>query len=640
MTDRHTLVMSLFVMAAAPAAARGTPDAPFWDVPVVTPSGQASRVSESPSTTFVVTGEELRHAGTWTLTEILRRVPGLDVRQLTAMDGQLGLRGFAYELADRILVLVDGRTVHIDFLGATAYEMLPVSLVDVDRVEVVLGPGASIYGNKAMLGTVNIITRSAADYPSTEVRVDASSAAELRYGVRSAAAEGPWRLRATGLARSLVRFAGSEERGTAGGGTFTVGYSPNPGLETSFEVGAMTGETWIIPTAAQIRAFDATLAHARARARFGLGGPGAPAGDVVLDLVWNGVRVRSDTFPGPEGMHGRGDTPYLQASHELRSRIAGAPASLRWGGDVRLNTLATTITVDETPIWNVAGFASGEVVLDRLRLTAGVRVDRSTLSGPSVSPRLSAVWTPAEGHQLRAAFNTGFNDPNLLTRFGDFMAGALPVRGSRRLGPERTIHGEVAWAGSLTAWLHGFASAFAYRFEDWVSLQPDDLRTLGYARYGNNADPVGVLGGEGGLEIAPNQRVSGYASYALLVGTSASERPYCGAEPHGSPRHKVGGGVRIALREGAYLTADAQWVGHAELARLPGEGDDPPPDGCLFVPTPLDPYLTLGARLGYAFSSGLDLSVAGSNLLSDRTRQFPRGEAPERRLYATLSFNH
>jgi len=261
------LLALLLVPAATPAQEPDGSREVFWDVPVVTPAGQASRVSESPSTTYVVTGDELRRSGAYSLTEILRRVPGMDVRQLTATDGQLGLRGFAYEIADRVLVMVDGRTVYLDFLGSTAYEMLPVSLADVERIEVVFGPGAAVYGNKAMLGTVNIITRSADDYPFVEGRVDAGLAGEARVGARAGMVRGPWRARVTGLARSLVLYGPGEERATAGGGTLSVGYRPSAGVEATVEAGVMTGGTYIIPTGARIDEFQATLAYARAQAR-------------------------------------------------------------------------------------------------------------------------------------------------------------------------------------------------------------------------------------------------------------------------------------------------------------------------------------------------------------------------------------
>jgi len=336
----------------------------------------------------------------------------------------------------------------------------------------------------------------------------------------------------------------------------------------------------------------------------------------------------------------RGDTPYLQLSHEARGRWGEVPWSFRWGGDVRLNTFESTLTVDEELVWNVAAFANGEVVLGRWRLGGGMRVDRESLAGESVSPRLTAVWTPVDGHQLRLAFNTGFNTPSLLTRFAAFPANGLPVVGARGLQPERTIYGELAWAGSFTGWLRGFASVFAYRFEDWISLQPSFPPSDPPAPvpYGNNADAVEVFGGETGLEASPTRLVSGYASYAFIDATGAGEQPYCGVEPHGSPRHKVNAGVRLAHAVGAYLTADVHWVGPSEVARLPNPPETAlPPQGCIFLPSSLDAYVTANARLGYTFGGGVDLSIAASNLFGQEVQQFPGGEKPERRVFVTLA---
>ncbi|HEX9400853.1 MAG TPA: TonB-dependent receptor [Anaeromyxobacter sp.] len=649
------LVPSLLGIAAAAlwagaAVAEPLPDpAPspeFWDPPVVTPSGQASRVSESPSTTFVITADEIRHSGATSVPEILRRVPGLDVRQMTATDGQLGLRGFAYEIADRILVLVDGRTVYIDFFGGTSFEMLPVSLVDIERIEVVLGPGASVYGNKAMLGTINIITRSAADYPFAEARVDAGPPRDGRVGARYGAIQGAWRLRATGLARGLTPFdADGGSPATAGGGTLSATYSPSASEEASLELGAMNGDTSIIPTGSRVDAFGATLAYLRARGRLGLGGPGSPYGDLNLDVVWNAGRIQSATFPsaGGGGFHAEFHTPYARLHHEIRTELFNVPMQARWGGEVRLNTLDSTVTTGERPLWNGAGFASNEMLLGRWRLTTGLRVDRSTLTRASISPRLSVVWSPAEHHQVRAAFNTGYNNAHLLHYFADLdiardaaTGKTVHVQGNPELRAEHAVYGEIGWNGGLTPWLRAFATAFAYRLEDWIVLDPQHLTTDASRTtipYGN-MPPSNVYGCELGVELTLLRALSAYASYAFMGPKGAGEFPYM-LDAHGSPRHKVSAGLRVE-RMGAYVTVDAQYFGPSAVARVP---DDPSRwGGNPFEQTPLDQFVMTNARVGYAYPSGLDLSLSASNALADRTRQFPGAEAPERRVAVTAAY--
>jgi outer membrane receptor protein involved in Fe transport len=303
----------------------------------------------------------------------------------------------------------------------------------------------------------------------------------------------------------------------------------------------------------------------------------------------------------------------------------------RWGGEVRLNTLESTITTGERAIWNLAGFASNELLLGRWRLTAGLRVDDSTLTGVNVSPRLSVVWSPVERHQLRASFNTGYNDAHLLHHFGDFEASpGLRFRGNPELRAEQVRYGELGWAGGLTRWLRAFATAFAYRFTDWISLDPLAATAEGIP-YGNN-EALEAFGGEVGVDVAFRRLFSAYASYAFRS-RGAVVYPY-GISPHGSPRHKVGAGLRLELPGGPYLAADAQYFGPSEVARVAQVPDLANP----YERTRLGDYLMSHVRIGYAFRSGLDLSLAATNALDDRTRHLPGAEAPARRIMTTLAY--
>jgi outer membrane receptor protein involved in Fe transport len=398
----------------------------------------------------------------------------------------------------------------------------------------------------------------------------------------------------------------------------------------------------MIPAGPQRQAFDATLAYGRVRARRGLGGPGSPGGTVNLDLVWNGGRIRSPTFLSPATFRADFQTPYAELHHELRTRLLGVETNVTWGGDVRLNTLDSNIISGDRALRNVAGFASGEAVLGRWRLTAGLRVDRQTLGETNVSPRLSMVWSPLEGHQFRAAFNTGYNNPHHVHYFADFvLPPGVPLTGNQEVSPEHVTYGEVGWAGGLTPWLRAFANTFAYRFTDWMSLDPEAREVVtDPVPWGNN-EPFIAVGGELGIDVNVRRFFSAYANYAFVDTLGSGVYPY-EVDPQGSPRHKVGAGLRLGLEEGTYLDLAGQWLARSVIARV-STTYDPVIDPEVFEKTPLDAYVMVHARAGYAFRNGLDLSLAVSNLLDDRTLQFPTAEPaerPERRFTATLAYYH
>jgi iron complex outermembrane receptor protein len=640
---------ALCILGSAHAVAQSDAAADYWDPPVVTPTGQPSRVSESPSTTFVITGEEVRHAGATTIPEILRRVPGMDVRMLGATDGQIGPRGFAFEVADRVLVMVDGRTAYVDFFGGTAYEMLPVSPLDIDRIEVVLGPGASVYGNKAMLGTLNIITRSAAAFPGLEARAEAGPWGDVRAAARDGIVSGNWRARVTGLFRRLTPYpidnpilsptfteTAYSEAVSAGGGTASVGYAPSPGAEFALEAGAMTGNTYLLPTGSQVYPFWSTLAYAKADGRLALGGPGSPYGDLRLKAVCNFGWIRSSTFPSTMStLDARYQTPYAEVSHEFHYSVAGIGMQARWGGEARLNLLQDhSITDNSTPIWNVAAFVNNEALLGRWRVTTGLRVDhQSLIDDYTLSPRVSVVFSPTPAQQIRAAFNTGYNNPSLIQNFA---GGGLGLFGDRQLRPERIYYGELAYGGTIARWLRLFADAFAYRMTNSITLTTLSC-AVGAPCWTNSPSPANAFGGEAGFDVAPNRMVSGYAHYAYL---HLAGGPYASASTSppqnlGSPVNKVTAGLRLELPRRVYLTADGQYFGSTEVARL---NDSDRSTGTVYLTTPIPAYVMLHARTGIAFDNGLDVSIAGTNLLNQTEAQLLGAQNPRLRVMATIAY--
>ena len=139
--------------------------ADLLDVPVFTPSKKPTKRMDTPSAIYVVTREEISRSGARTIPDILRTVPGVHVAMVDTGVSAVSIRGFNQEFANKLLVLVDGRSIYSPIFSGVLWMEQSVMIEDIDRIEVIRGPGASVWGANAVNGVINIITR-----PSAETR--------------------------------------------------------------------------------------------------------------------------------------------------------------------------------------------------------------------------------------------------------------------------------------------------------------------------------------------------------------------------------------------------------------------------------------------------------------------------------------
>src|SRR3954470_19335483 len=159
-------------------------------VEVTSVSKAAQTLDSAPASIYVITHEEIVRAGVLSIPEALRLAPNLQVEQIGSQDYQIGARGFGSHLefqnfSNKILILIDGRSVYNPLFSGVTYDAQDVVMDDVDRIEVISGPGATLWGANAMNGVINIITRHAHDSEGGLVRAsagDQESALTARYG--------------------------------------------------------------------------------------------------------------------------------------------------------------------------------------------------------------------------------------------------------------------------------------------------------------------------------------------------------------------------------------------------------------------------------------------------------------------------
>ena len=183
-----------FIFAGSADAAReftveeaaSAPIEELMNVQVTTVAGSEEDWFRSPAAVYVITPEQLRRTGHHTLADVLRIVPGVYVGSTNSHSWTVGMRGFAGGLANKTLVLIDGRAVYDPLFGGTFWDVQDILLTDLERIEVIRGPGATLWGANAVNGVINVITKSSAETQGLYVKAGGGNIehgfASARYG--------------------------------------------------------------------------------------------------------------------------------------------------------------------------------------------------------------------------------------------------------------------------------------------------------------------------------------------------------------------------------------------------------------------------------------------------------------------------
>ena len=294
---KTSLLLALFGLMAIPlsghAQSRGTDLSQtsiedLMNIEITSAARKEQRAGDAAASVFVITHDDIRRSGMATIPDVLRLAPGVDVAQINSNKWAVSLRGFNGLYANKVLVLIDGRSVYNRLFSGVLWGAQDLLLDDIDRIEVIRGPGAALWGANAVNGVINIVTRTAADTQGALVRVDGGRSGEqgaVRYGGTAGAAR--YRLYAqwTGRDQSLIAPG---TRADDASHSVTTGFR----ADWTTEPGAFTLEGDL--TAGQARALwpnldPQTAARERSFGRTGRPSPGS------LDSSTREWRIAADT---------------------------------------------------------------------------------------------------------------------------------------------------------------------------------------------------------------------------------------------------------------------------------------------------------------------------------------------------------
>src|ERR1700732_90185 len=162
----------------------------LMNIKVTSVSRKEQKLSKVAAAIYVITQDDIRRSGAKNIPDLLRMVPGLDVAQIDANSWAISSRGFNDGFADKLLGVVDGRTAYDPLFSGVFWDQQSAPLEDIERIEVIRGPGATVWGANAVNGVVNIITRQASDTQGGLVSVGSGSVDQFRNTLRYGGKQG------------------------------------------------------------------------------------------------------------------------------------------------------------------------------------------------------------------------------------------------------------------------------------------------------------------------------------------------------------------------------------------------------------------------------------------------------------------
>jgi len=619
-------VTGLWVVAIAPCASAAQIDTldlsleELMSTVVTSVSRKPQPLAETAAAIFVITADDIRRSGATNLPEALRLAPGVQVSAISNNSWGVSIRGFADRFANKLLVMVDGRSVYAPFFSGVRWDGLDVPLENISRIEVIRGPGASVWGANAMNGVINILTKTASE--DHGVQVSGAAGSELKgYGYARYAGQ-------VDPDTSVSAFVKAHDYGASGllgGGAGSDDWQGRSGgvrLERLVQGGilridggatkSLTGDvltTYSIPPAMGVERIQQSLTESHLLVRYESSDEGR--------RTFQGYVNQSDFAH-----------PYLgeereTADFEYQEGATLADHELTWGLGYRYSK---DRILSSPMIWSLeerraialySAFVQDEVVLvpDRWRISAGARLEHNTYTGYAVQPNVRLLWTPDQRNTFWGAVSRAVRTPARMERggfgyvevgTGDPSAGIPPYivqLGSRKLDDEKLNGVDLGWRHRFGPSANLDIAGFHYwysRMRGAAFLAPEFVPE-GYLVLPvetNNANGARVYGLEATLDWRPmhDWRLQGHYAW-MQTKVSQGKVPeqlvpdFLGVSPD----------VQVSIRSTVDLTPTVSWdvwvrhIGKIDLYAAPA-------------------HTTLDMRLAWQATKDVEFSVVGQNL--------------------------
>jgi iron complex outermembrane receptor protein len=472
----------------APANEEETPTEVVEEVMVVTASGYEQSVTDAPATMTVMTAKTLEEIPADDFGDLLRNVPGLNVSQTSAREINVTARGSTNTLATSQLVLVDGRSIYLDFFGFVMWDFMPASAHEIKQIEVVQGPASAVWGANAMTGVINVITKRPQEMVGTTVLLGGGELGSLMASVSHAGVSGTMGYKISG--GYVEQDAYDRPTGFIPGTTAPLPAFPNEGTEqpkadlrlswdlegdSALDIGVgYSGTSGIVHTGIGPFTVDSgsNMTFGKVDWRRNAFNIGFFANQLDADSV--GL-LSSDPFGNPLPFGFKTDTYNLQASN---TSVLGNSTILTYGGNVRQSDFDLQITNPQDTSRDEYGvFAQADIMLGaRVRWNLGARYDDVEVVDGVVSPRTSLMFSPTPDHTIRLSYNQAFRAPSVVNNFLGTVIRVpiapfpITVVGNPNLVEETLEAYEISYSGNLNDRTQMTLAAYSNTTEDSIDF--------------------------------------------------------------------------------------------------------------------------------------------------------------------------
>jgi iron complex outermembrane receptor protein len=572
----------------------------LFDLEVTSVSQKPESLSQTAAAIHVVTQEDIRRTTAASIPELLRYVPGVEVARIDSRNYAITSRGFNGTVANKLLVLIDGRSVYTPLYSGVFWDAQDAFIDDIEQVEVIRGPGATVWGANAVNGVINVITKDAAQTPGWLIVGGGGNAEQGLEGLRYGGTLGPhahFRVYGKRFDREASRFPNGREAGDefrAGQGGLRIDGTSSSADAFTIQADAYDG------SGDQLTADAVRISGGNALGRW------TRQFSATSNLRLEAYYDRTDRRNPPT--FGETLDTYDATLHH-RFSVAGRQ-DVVWGLEYRrsqdhvrnsagLAFLPARVTRDLATCFVQDQF---ELVPNRLDVTVGSKFEHNDYTGFEYQPSARLAWKPSTSHTIWGAASRAVRTPSRIDR--DLFAPATPpyfLVGSPDFESEVLYAYELGYKTQAAKRLTASIATFYNRYDKLRSLESGPPLFLAN---GIKGETYGVEG-EASVQLSDRWRVNpGYSFLRLDLETTPGSTDVSQTRQEGdSPRHQLF--VRSSLDLPRAVALD---VSLRHVSELPNQK----------VPA----YTTADARLAWQPTHAVELALVGQNLFDPRHAEF------------------